>query len=547
MTTRHSSLLILLLTLAWVGCAVPDDGPTPSKASAPVRGGTLHIAQTAPNSLDPGQVDDSYEAALVNQIHDGLLRRDSNLNLLPSLATSWQISRDGRQFRFEIKQGARFHDGSPVTAADFVFSFSRILRFGPDLASAAREYLSLIEGADAYARGEADTISGLATDGDHVLMVRLTEPYASFLHVMASEIAFVVPKHYVLEQGDEEFSRNPIGAGAFRLVSWTAGEQIVLERFDDYHGNVAWLDRVVVHTPPDPVAPRAIAAFRRGELHMVDLTLHGQSTLPAVAGPRLHRRRELSLTLLAFNVHRAPFDDVNVRRAIARGIDHDRLSGMGEGGQHVATGILPPGFPGYTPENKRLAFDPRYAIDTLEKSLPESLDEIRIAVPKRGAEADLLAEDLCHQLRAVGLEASTHYLDWGDFTEGLVEDRFDAFILTWVADLPDPDSFFYPMFHSTGSTNFHHLNDPALDQILDDARAGSTIVARMDSYRDAEARILSEAAVVPICFSTTLLVVAEHVYGVELSSMGTAQMRLNHVWFAPGAITIASSMPEATR
>ena len=159
----------------------------------PVSGGTLHIAQIGPLSLDPGLVDDSYEAALANQIHDGLLRHDSNLNLLPSLATTWQISRDGREYIFQLKEGALFHDGTPVTADDFVFSFSRMFRIDPDLAPLAREYLGVIEGADAYARGEADSISGLSSEGDLVLTIRLAKPYASFLHAVASEFSRVVP------------------------------------------------------------------------------------------------------------------------------------------------------------------------------------------------------------------------------------------------------------------------------------------------------------------------------------------------------------------
>jgi ABC-type oligopeptide transport system substrate-binding subunit len=173
-------------------------------------------------------------------------------------------------------------------------------------------------------------------------------------------------------------------------------------------------------------------------------------------------------------------------------------------------------------------------------------EEIRIAVPKRGTEADLLIEDICHQLRAVGLPARADYLDWDEFTAGLVADSFDAFVLTWVADLPDPDAFFYPLFHSSGSINHHHFTDSVLDQLLDEARAGASNVARMDAYRQAEYRILSQAAVVPIYFSTTLLAVANDVQGVELSSMGVANMRLNRVWLDPKSIDIAASTPEVT-
>lgn len=546
MKTRHLSLPLTVIASVLLGCASPEEDPSPAPVDQPVRGGTLHIAQIAPASLDPGFVDDSYEAALVNQIHDGLLRHDSNLNLVPSLATSWQISRDGREYRFLLKEGALFQDGTPVTSRDFVFSFSRIFRLDPEQATLAREYLGVIEGSADYAASVADSISGLATEGDYVLTVRLTEPYASFLHVMASELARVVPEAYVREHGDGILSTAPVGAGAFRLVSWEPGEKIVLERFEQYHAGPAWLDRVVVHTPPDPVLPRAVAAFRRGELHMVDLTLSGRKGMPEVPDVRLHRRRELSLTFLGFNNRRPPLDDLNVRRAIAHAIDLDRLTGMGQDGQTVATGVLPPGFPGYTPEIKRLPFDPALSLSLLEKTVAEGRmpAQLTIAVPKRGSEADLMIEDICHQLRAVGVPARTRYLDWDEFTAGLIEDSFDIFVLSWVADLPDPDAFFYPLFHSSGTTNHAHFSDPVLDRLLDDARTGAVNVARMDAYREAEYRILSEAAVVPINFSTTLLAVADGVRGVELSSMGVANMRLNHVWLENPSVNIAANTPE---
>ena len=545
-SSRHLSPLLLILALALPGCESQTDGPAPHPTATPVRGGTLHVAQISPMSLDPGFVDDSYEAALVNQIHDGLLRHDSNLNLLPSLATAWQISRDGLEYTFQLKKGARFHDGTPVTARDFVYSLSRVFRLDPEQATLAREYLSVIEGAAEFARGDADSISGLATKGDHVLTIRLQKPYASFLHAVASEFSRVVPRAYVEKHGDAILSERPVGAGAFRMTSWDGADQIVLERFEDYHGGPAHLDRVIVHTPPDPVLPRAVAAFRRDELHMVDLTLSGRNALPEIPEIQLHRRRELSLTFLGFNVRRAPLDNVEVRRAIAHAIDHDRLTGMGKDGQTVATGVLPPGFPGYTPERKRLPFDPEKARTLLATAIAENEvpEEIRIAVPKRGTEADLIIEDVCHQLRAVGLPARTVYLDWDAFTAGLTSDAFDAFVLSWVADLPDPDAFFYPLFHSSGSTNHHHFSDPVLDRLLDAARAGTANVARMDAYREAEYRILNEAAVVPMYYSTTLLAVAPGVRGVALSSMGVAQLRLDHVWLERGSLDVALSSQE---
>ncbi len=528
--------MTLLFATSWlaIGCA-PE--PLPSSqppAEVPINGGEFRLAQIAPSSLDPALVYDSYDAALVNQLYDGLLEHDTNFTVQPNVARSWRISEDGRTYRFLIEPNVVFHDGSLVTAHDVAFTLERIFRLDPHSTTLARQYLSVIAGSAEFARGETERIEGIEVIGDQEIEIRLREPYAAFLNVLASEVARIVPRDYVLANGDDVLQRAPVGCGPFRLVRWEKDAQLVLERFDRYHGHASYLDRLVILTPPAPVLPHALAGFLQGTLHAVELTAGGRDALEAVQGAQIHRRRELSLTLLGFNAAVAPLDDARLRRALAHAIDVDDMATLTSPGRAPATGVLPPGFPGFTPEPKRLPYDPEQTLRLLEEAGHpggKGLPELVIAIPRRTQNDESMARELCEQLARVGVRARAEYFEWEDFDRGLRESTFAAFLITWVADLPDPDSFFYPLLHTDGSVNYFGYDNPTVDAALDAARSENDRGHRIELYRDIERTVLAQGVLVPVHFSSTLFAVQPRVRDFEISSMGGSDLPLHRVWF----------------
>lgn len=517
-----------------MGCAQDTQPPSSPSAETAVDGGEFRIAQIAPSSLDPAQVYDSYDAALVNQLYDGLLQHDTNFTVQPNVARLWRISEDGRTYRFTLEPNVLFHDGSFVTAHDVAFSLERVFRLDPQSTTLARQYLSVIAGTAQFARGETDHIDGIRVIDDLEIEIRLQEPYAAFLNVLASEVARIVPRDYVREHGDEVLSTAPIGCGPFALARWDHGSQLVLERFARYHAQPAHLDRLVIVTPPAPVLPHALAGFISGELHAVELTAGGREAFEVVRGAQIHRRRELSLTLLGFNATVAPLDDARLRRALAHAIDVDDLATLKSPGRAPATGVLPPGFPGFSPDPKRLPFDPVRARELLEASGHpdgEGLPVLVIAIPRRTQNDESLALGLCEQLARVGVRARAEYLDWESFDHGLRNSSFAAFLITWVADLPDPDSFFYPLLHTSGSVNYFGYGNETVDAQLDAARSENDRGHRIELYREIERTVLSQAVLVPVHFSSTLFAVQPQVRDFEISSMGGSDLPLHRVWF----------------
>jgi peptide/nickel transport system substrate-binding protein len=128
-----------------------DAEPLPSRA--PRRGGVFRLLVEAPHTIDPASVDSVYDALPVGQIFDGLVALDPGLNIVPALADTWTISHDGRDYMIHLREGVRFHDGTPLTADDVVFSIKRLLDPKRDKVSIGVSYLQVVEGAPAYSTG----------------------------------------------------------------------------------------------------------------------------------------------------------------------------------------------------------------------------------------------------------------------------------------------------------------------------------------------------------------------------------------------------------
>ncbi len=536
---RHLSswaLWIPLLTLL-SGCydRRPAESPEEHRAEA-LRGGAFQFTQVAPTSLDPAKMTDTYQASVLNQIYEGLIGTDSNFNIRPGVAESWHISRDGLTYTFRLKEGVRFHDGAEVQASDVVYSLSRVFRIPEDQSYLAREYLGLIAGTAEYARGDTDSVSGLQALGPYDVRITLEHPSASFLAVLASESARIVPEHYVRSQGQDVLDHRPVGCGPFVLKSWIPGESIVLERFADYHlGALAYLDSLVYHIPSNNIRKQALKNFLSGVDNAIELTTGRLDAVEHLPDVEIFRRQELSLTFLGFNMNEPPFDRLEVRRAFANAINLDALPSLRQGVRVKPNGLLPPGFPGYTPDPKMPVFNPTLSRSLLEEAgYPDGqgLPPIThgFADP---SDADIsLIEGIAAQVARVGFDLQWQATSWDEFDRNLREGVFQTFSLTWVADMPDPDSFFYPLFHSAGSVNYTGYHSPAVDALLEAGRRGNTDGPRIASYRKVERLLLMDLPVFPLNHSLAVIAVRANVQDFQMTPMGFGNLPLEKVWLS---------------
>jgi oligopeptide transport system substrate-binding protein len=527
-----TGVALVLLT----GCQDKEIEASSATPTDPPRGGTFKMIQDSPGSLDPACLDDVYEATISNQIFDGILTFDNNLNSIPGIAESWEISPDGLVYTFQLRDDVLFHDGTPVTAEDVVYSFTRIYDLPASESQMARDYLGHIAGSDAYANRQAKQVAGLEVLDPHTVRITLKEPFGSFLAVLAADPAHIVPKHYVERVGATEFARKPIGSGPFQLAEWIDDQRIVMTAFEGSRLRVARLDSLIFEFAPEGARDHAADSFLRGELSAVVIPDGRLTEFLARKESNVLTRQELSLSFIGFNSKVEPFDDKRVRQAFSMAIDRTTL--LEDSGARVApNGILPPGMPGYTPDSKVLPFDLVRARTLLEEAgYPDGkgLPPIKLTIATGTIETLHSMQRIADQVAVVGFKVEIERLAWLEFSRMLTSKSLQCFNVTWVADIPDPDSFLHPIGSSQGSANFTNYANASVDKLLARGRSSRNALERMELYREAELVLLAEAPIVPLFHPLSAVAVRCGVHGVAVTAMGIGNLAMEDVWVAQG-------------
>ena len=506
----------------------------PEQVTARTSGGTFRRLWADPPTLDPHLTSDTTSAALVVEIFSGLVSFNPDLELVPDIASRWDISDDGLTYTFHLRPEAKFHDGKPVTAHDFKWSFERAV--SPDLGSPVAEtYLGDIVGIKDVLDGIATEISGVKVIDDHTLQVTIDKPKAYFLAKMAYHTAFVVDQANV-EAGGRNWTDNPNGTGAFKLKEYRIGERIVFERNADYYLEPAHLDQVVMNL----TGGQAMAMYENDE---IDLTGVGLFDLERVQDPNEPLNKEyvvvppgFSVTYIGFNTNLPPFDDLNFRQALNHAVDKELIATEVLAGLRVpAYGILPPGFPGYNPDLQGLKYDPELAqqlLETSRYSTPDSYDRIIVTVPGTGGTIGLDLEVIIEMWRqTLGVEVEIQQVEWATYLEDLNQQKFQAFAgLGWSADYPDPQDFLDILFHSQSEINHGAYSNTQLDDILEEARVEPDVPARMALYNQAEEMIVEDAAWVPLWFTGERhALVKPHIKDYKLTPMILPKLRYVYI------------------
>ena len=323
-------------------------------------GGIFRRLWSDPPTLDPHLTSDTTSAGLVVEIFSGLVALNTDLQLVPDVAESWEINEDGTVYTFKIRDNAKFHDGRRVTADDFKWSMQRAAH--PDTASpVADTYLNDIVGVEAVLEGETEDISGITVIDDSTLQIEIDAPKAYFLAKLTYPTAYVLDSENVIS-GGRTWTDTPNGTGPFRLKEYRIGERIILERNEHFYREHANVDSIAMNL----AGGQSMAMYENDE---IDITGVGLFDLDRVLDPSEPLNEELvvappdfSISYVGFNASMAPFDDPKFRQALNHAVDkeliaNEVLSSLVE----PAYGILPPGFPGYNADLTGLEYDPDLA------------------------------------------------------------------------------------------------------------------------------------------------------------------------------------------
>jgi oligopeptide transport system substrate-binding protein len=496
--------------------AQAEERETPRGSSAVASSNELRLAFSSPLTLDPALTASVHSARFVVEIFGGLLSLDEDLNIIPDLAESLPDSIENGDgtvtYTFNLRRDALFHNGRRVMADDIKWSIERHAAPGT-FSPTAPDFLSDIVGAVDFMRGRADEISGIVVVDDTTVQITIDAPKAYFLFKLTYPTSFVVDRQQV-ENDPRNWASDPNGTGPFKLAEWTLGESMILEPWERYHLEPAFVDRVNIR-----FAGGGLTQYENNEVDIADV---GTNDIERARDPNSDlnaefvSRAELSVFYVGFNTQQPPFDDRDVRRALAMAIDKQTISEVIlQSIAPVANGVIPPGLAAFDPDFGGLPFDPELALETLEGSTYAGtpfLENIRITVPGAGATPGNVIVAIQDMWREnLGLDIDIQQVESANFFSELDQGLYQAFSLGWILDYPDPENLVDLLFHSGSLQNNPAYQSDELDALVEEARLELDPQRRIDLYRQAQRVIVEDSPWIPLFFGTANQVVKPYV------------------------------------
>ena len=535
MKKKISLMLAAALTagLALTGCGGSKTSDTTdntagaeNESTAEVKGvdvdttGYLVAALNADiQTADVQKTSKDYEVPfnIFDRLVDVEVGTDGNSKIVPSLAESWDISDDGLEYTFHLRQGVKFHNGNDFTAEDVAYTFHRMLTVEGGVNT---EFIDQIKGADELLAGETDTLEGVEVVDDYTIKVTLKEPFAGFLASISSPGVSIYDSEATEAAGDQ-FGMDPavtVGTGPFEFSSWSFNNQLVLTRNEDYWKGASGLPGVVIKIIPDTETQSMM--FESGELDILDLDYAADSvdrfteTYPdqIVQGPRV------GIVYFTMNFNKEPFQDVRVRKAVQMSIDRQAILDAFYGGRgQVEQGIFPHGLIGFNPDQEEIKYDPEAAKALLAEAGYADGFDMEIAADSSASDTMTMAlEIVSDQLAEVGIRAEIKNYDESTWLETRKSGELGSFMSTWSADYNDPDNFIYTFFGNEEKTRIRSINYPDTE-VMERVAKARTIVnedERLAEYKALEEKIIHEdAAWVPMFSRLHLFAVSKRVQG----------------------------------
>jgi len=458
-------------------------------------------------TLDPAIGYDWQNWSMIKSLFDGLMDYvPGTTDLRPGLAESYTVSEDGTVFTFTLREGVMFHNGREMTAEDVKYSLDRVTL--PATQSPGAGFFASIVGFEEISSGEADSLVGVEVIDLLTVQITLSRPDATFLHVMGLNFASVVPREVVEEMGDD-FGKNPVGTGAFKLADWTIGQRVVFEKNADYwRAGVPYLDGITFEVGQEPIV--ALLRLQQGEVDVPGDGIPPAKFVEVMADPeqaaRVIEGGQLHTGYITLNVGVAPFDQLAVREAVNMAINKERIVQIINGRAVPATQPLPPSMPGYTNGFEGFAYDVEAAIAKLAEAgfadgFTTELYVMNTDPNPRIAQAiqqDLAAIGVTLEIRSL---AQANVIEAGGAGEAPM---IWSGGMAWIADFPDPSNFYGPILGCAGAGdggwNWSKFCNEGIDALAVEADSFIDPAApeRLEMWSQVYQDVMAEAPWVPV-------------------------------------------------
>ena len=523
------ALLLSVFPLAGCGgTGAGDSASSVGETEAPDSSRFLVAVDEEPDTVDFQCTTIYYTIA--QNVFDRLVEMESdengNISILPSLAESWQISKDRCSYTFRLREGITFSNGSPLTASDVGYTLTRLLTH-PN--SNNRDIAERIQGAHRLESGESNRLTGFELLDELEFRIVLEEPFEAFLACLSMPGASILDRETTEEAGDR-FGMEPewtIGTGPFILKSWTPLEGMILVANPNCWSGppaCAGLDLRFLNESQE-----VRTLFENGELDILDLDdldetaeyfYHGD-----VYQSRLHEVRPIGITYVALNSSLGPLQDVRVRKALQLGLNRTALlDAVYSGRGSLENGILPHGLYGYDPELPEIPYDPDQAAELLAQAGYAEGFDLTFSVRASATQSLLtLVRMAASMWEKLGIRVNVRIMEESEWMPLRKAGALECYAATWIADYNDPDNFMFTFFGSAENSRFRSLCY-SRQEILERVRAARGIgsaQARIAEYQALEQIIVQEdAAWVPLFSRTRCYLTSERLEGFRTSWNG---------------------------
>jgi ABC-type transport system substrate-binding protein len=493
-----------------IACSVLVSGLVLTSSSAasaqqekPKQGGTLVFAAGGDVlTLDPQFVTDIPSFRCVMHIHETLVKRDPNMDLVPCLAESWTTSADLLTWTFKLKKGVKFQDGTPFNADAVKYTFDRMNN--PEIASPRKSSIGMVK--------------ALKVIDDHTMAITTNKPFAPLLAQLSSyNLAILSPT--AASKWGKKYAQNPVGTGPFKVESWTPGERVVLVRNESYWGEKPYLEKLVFKVFPE-------------DSTRVMTLLSGDSDVIAAVPPVLMKKIESKETkilqqmgfrtvFLGMNNKIKPFTDVRVRKAVAHAVDpqaiiNSILSGMGETGGGLESPVIPGAIRGLKPYAHDLSLAKRLLS---EAGYPNGFKTSFYTTTGRYLMDRQVAEALQNQLKEAGIQAEIKAPDFGTLMALLDKGtEIPMFLMGKGSPTGDLDFTMNLSFKTGGKMNHFQYGNPKVDALIEEQQRTIDPKTRNQVLYEAQKIFYEDCPTVTLYYESQIFGARANVSGVHVYS-----------------------------
>lgn len=451
--------------------------------------------------LSPTLTNDRVSSSVINQIYETLFRRNPDTNQIePLLAVSYETP-DPNTWIIRLRQGVKFHDGTPFNAEAVKFTFDRLR--DPAVGAPRASLLQPVE--------------SIEVRDEYTVVIKTRYPYGAFLAALTHVNSAIESPSAVRRYGN--LMNNPVGTGPFRLRERVPGDRIVLEANPDYWGGPPRLKQIVFRVVPE--AATRVNLLVTGEVDFLDNV--PPELVPVLeANPDIvvQRSRGSAVQYLGFNHQKSPWNNLLVRKAVQMAIDVDQIVALLEGQGYASAGVIGPMVFGYQPsiEERAPRYDPAGARRLLAQAGYPQGFSTELWYSANDPVAERVATVIQSMLGQIGIRVQLRAMEWGAYLNATRDPKHDLYLLGWTNVTQDGSELVYPNLHgdNMGASNRSFYNNPEVNRLIEESRRVTDQRARLDILHRINQMLIDDVAWVTLYHQNNLLAYRRGVTGLRI-------------------------------